>query len=101
MHLPTRTRLLTATPLIALTALAACGGDDDGDSGDTAAATTTAAPASSGSTAPADDAPAGELPDQIRIAYQQVPNGDLVVKNLGYLEEAFGPDVEIEWNLFA
>ena len=48
------------------------------------------------------DAPADvEAPETIRIAYQQVPNGDLIVKNQGWLEEAFGPDVTIEWNLFA
>ena len=30
-----------------------------------------------------------------------MPNGDLIVKNQGWLEEAFGPDVNIEWSLFA
>lgn len=42
----------------------------------------------------------GKLPDTITIGYQNIPNGDLVVKNLGYLEKAFGDDVEIEWKLF-
>lgn len=56
--------------------LAACGSDDAGDAG------------------------SGDLPATIRIGYQQIPNGDLVVKNLGWLEEAFGPDVKVEWNLF-
>lgn len=103
MYFRTSTRLLTAAALVALTALAACGGDDSGDPAaattapeSTAVSDTTAAPDTT-----AGEVPAGELPDKIRIAYQQVPNGDLVVKNLGYLEEAFGPDVDIEWNLFA
>ena len=73
----------------------------DAATSDTAAADDTTAPPDSaapdGSAAPAD----GALPETIRIAYQQVPNGDLVVKNNGWLEEAFGPDVTIEWNLFA
>ena len=38
-------------------------------------------------------------PDKITIAYQVIPNGDLVVKHEGWLEEAF-PDTEIEWKLF-
>lgn len=41
-----------------------------------------------------------ELPDSITIGYQLIPNGDLIVKHEGWLEEAFGPDVEIEWTLF-
>ena len=40
-----------------------------------------------------------EAPDKIMIGYQAIPNGDLVVKNEGWLEEAF-PDTEIEWKLF-
>ncbi len=41
-----------------------------------------------------------ELPDTITIGYQLIPNGDLIVKHEGWLEEAFGPDVTIEWKLF-
>ncbi len=113
MRSTTRTRLLAATVAVAaLLAVTACGSDDDA-AGSTAPADS-AAPADSTapteSTAPADstapvdsasDTDGGATPDTIRIAYQQVPNGDLIVKNNGWLEEAFGPDVTIEWNLFA
>ena len=68
-------------------------------------ATTDAAPADTTADTTADSAAdAGapvEAPETIHIAYQQVPNGDLIVKNQGWLEEAFGPDVDIEWSLFA
>lgn len=66
--------LLTAS-IVASLALAACGSDSDG--GGSAANPTT-----------------------IRIGYQIIPNGDLIVKNKGWLEEAFGKDVKIEWSLF-
>ena len=123
-----RTRLLAAVTVVAALALAACGSDDDASSA-TDAPTATAADAAATATDPAgtevattDAAPADttddttdettadstadagapvEAPDTIQIAYQQVPNGDLIVKNQGWLEEAFGPDVNIEWNLFA
>jgi taurine transport system substrate-binding protein len=60
---------------------AACGGSDD--------------TSSSGS----DGESSSSAPEKLVIAYQAIPNGDLVVKNLGYLEEAL-PDTEIEWKLF-
>ena len=123
-----RTRLLAAVTVVAALALAACGSDDDASSATDAPTATTAdagADAAATATDPAgtevattDAAPADttddttadstsdagapvEAPDTIQIAYQQVPNGDLIVKNQGWLEEAFGPDVNIEWNLFA
>ena len=73
--------------------------------GPNASNTASTQPASTEATQPpTTDAPsttaAAALPEKIRIAYQQVPNGDLVVKQLGWLEEAFGPDVKIEWSLF-
>lgn len=74
--------LWLAVPLVL--ALAACGGT----SGTSATSSTTAGGAS----------PAA-APDTIRIAYQEVPNGDLIVKNKGWLEEAF-PDSTIEWKKF-
>lgn len=80
-------RGLLALAAVAVFAVASCGDDDQ-------TSTTTAAPATN---APA---PEQNLPTTIRIAYQQVPNGDLVVKNLGWLEEAFGDSVTIEWSLF-
>jgi taurine transport system substrate-binding protein len=46
------------------------------------------------------DATSGEL-STIRIGYQLIPNGDLVVKDQKLLEKAFGPKVKIEWKQFA
>lgn len=63
--------------------VAACGSDDD-------------EPASAEGSG--DDGGSG-APDTIVIGYQLIPNGDLVVKAEGWLEEAF-PDSEIEWKLF-
>jgi taurine transport system substrate-binding protein len=63
---------------------AACGDDDSADSsGD----------GSGGGNPPA------TTPETITIGYQAIPNGDLVVKHEGYLEEAF-PDTKIEWKVF-
>lgn len=75
---------------------AACSDDKKSD------ATTTTAGGSETSAVPSTDsaAPAEDLPDTITIGYQNVPNGDLIVKHEGLLEAAFGPDVKIEWKLF-
>jgi taurine transport system substrate-binding protein len=43
----------------------------------------------------------GDAPKTIRIGYQLIPNGDLVVKDQQLLEKAFGKDVSIEWKQFA
>ncbi|SDG50543.1 taurine ABC transporter substrate-binding protein [Klenkia brasiliensis] len=45
-----------------------------------------------------DDSADGDRPT-IRIAYQNFPSGDLVVKDQGWLEDAL-PDYDIEWTLF-
>lgn len=69
---------LLAFALLALAlmgAVAACG-EDEGTSGDGAAA-----------------------PSELRIAYQLIPNGDLIVKDQGWLEDAL-PDTEIKWVKF-
>ncbi|HEX8103997.1 MAG TPA: ABC transporter substrate-binding protein [Solirubrobacteraceae bacterium] len=68
---------LAALAVLALL-LAGCGGDDEGSGGGKAS---------------------GGAPKTIRIAYQAIPNGDLVVKHEKYLEKAF-PDSKIEWKLF-
>jgi taurine transport system substrate-binding protein len=72
-------RWLLAVLVAVLISAVACG-DDGGGGGD-------------------DDGTASGVPDTITIGYQAIPNGDLVVKNEGWLEEAF-PDTEIEWTLF-
>ncbi len=77
--------------LLAITATAAACGSDSKDS---STSNTTAAGASTGSSTAT-----GALPDKITIGYQEIPNGDLIVKEQGWLEEAL-PDTEIEWKLF-
>ena len=92
-----RTRLVPLVAGLALLA-AACGDDNESSSTSAAAAATTAA-APETSAAPASTAPDAAVPDTIRIGYQNVPGGLLIVKNQGWLEEAF-PDSTIEWSLF-
>jgi len=82
--------LLVLAMVLAAFGLVACGGDDSG-SEDTASAETT----SSTDSAATDSSAPGE----IRIGYQLIPNGDLIVKNQGWLEEAF-PDSTIKWVKF-
>lgn len=84
-------RALLALILLAALTAAGCGGSDD-DGGDATAASGTAA-----ATQAADEG-AG-APEKITIAYQAIPNGDLIVKHEGWLEEAF-PETEIEWKIF-
>lgn len=83
--------LAILSALAASIALAACGDSDSSES--TASATTPAAEsetvADTGSAAP----------DTIRVGYQLIPNGDLIVKHNGWLEEAF-PDSTIKWVKF-
>ena len=43
---------------------------------------------------------ASGLPSKIVIGYQNIPNGDLIVKHDGLLEAAFGDAVTVEWKLF-
>jgi taurine transport system substrate-binding protein len=80
-------RFLPALLLVGVLALAACGSDDDGgaNASATGASSTTAAK------------PAG--PKKITIAYQAIPNGDLVVKHERWLEQSL-PGTKIEWKLF-
>lgn len=82
---PARAVLALIAALLCSLALAACGSDDDTPAADAAGATTTAT--------------AEALPDKITIAYQLIPNGDLIVKNKRWLEEAL-PGVTIEWKQF-
>jgi taurine transport system substrate-binding protein len=73
--------LLLTIPALAL---AACGSDDNSDNNATAAASKPAVAAA---------------PKTLTIAYQAIPNGDLVVKHERWLEKAL-PDTKIEWKLF-
>ncbi len=101
MSIRTRRPLPVAAVLAAaVLAVAGCSssGSADGASSsapDTEAAAATSAAAPSASSAPA----AADAPAEIRIAYQAIPNGDLVVKNQGWLEEAL-PGTTITWTKF-
>jgi taurine transport system substrate-binding protein len=70
---------------VAALALGACGSSDD-DSGAATAGSTAAAATP-------------KAPAKITIAYQAIPNGNLVVKHEGWLEKAL-PNTKIEWKLF-
>jgi taurine transport system substrate-binding protein len=69
----------------AVLGVAACGNSDDNGSDSSSSSSSTTA--------------SGGTPEKIVIAYQAIPNGDLIVKNKGWLEEAL-PDTQIEWKLF-
>ena len=71
--------LSLAAVLVAVALLAGCGSSTTSDS--------SASPAAAGA------------PSEIRIAYQLIPNGDLIVKDQGWLEAAF-PDTTIKWVKF-
>src|SRR6185503_13366709 len=73
-------------------------GDDAGAAASSAAAPASSAEPAASATAASSEAaaPAGAAPDTIRIGYQLIPNGDAIVRQLGWLEEAL-PDTKIEW----
>jgi taurine transport system substrate-binding protein len=74
-----RRALLGALPILVALSVAACGSDNGGS-----------ATASK---------PSSEAPSKITVAYQAIPNGDLVVKHEKWLEKAL-PNTQIEWKLF-
>ena len=81
---PLATALVAAVACVALAALlVACGSSSSDD--------TSASPAASGGAAAA--------PSELRIGYQLIPNGDLVVKDQGWLEAAL-PNTKITWVKF-
>jgi len=84
MQRPRRRRTLAVAiaAIAAVALLASCGDDSEGGSDTSDAAGGGAA-----------------VPEKLVIGYQHIPNGDLIVKNQGWLEEAL-PDTEIEWKLF-
>jgi taurine transport system substrate-binding protein len=74
-----RRALLGAVPILVALSVAACGSDNGGS-----------ATASK---------PSNDAPSKITVAYQAIPNGDLVVKHEKWLETAL-PNTRIEWKLF-
>ena len=56
-------------------------------------------PAAAATTTPVTAEPASALPAELRIGYQLIPNGDLIVKDQGWLEAAL-PDTTIKWIKF-
>lgn len=52
-----------------------------------------------GQDAPEPSSADSSMPSSIRIGYQSIPNGDLIVKRQGLLEKAL-PDTEITWTKF-
>ncbi|HWJ97457.1 MAG TPA: glycine betaine ABC transporter substrate-binding protein [Acidimicrobiales bacterium] len=91
-HQRHRRPALVAVVLAAAISLVAvgCGSSDSGSSKDDP--TTTAAAAK-------DTGKKVDAPKKLRIAYQAIPNGDLIVKQQKLLEKAL-PGTEIDWQLF-
>ncbi|HTU14322.1 MAG TPA: aliphatic sulfonate ABC transporter substrate-binding protein [Solirubrobacterales bacterium] len=96
---PTSTRqwriLLVLAALAASIMLIACGGDSDSSDSTADASPSTSADTTGASTTTA----SSTAPETITIGYQLIPNGDLIVKSEGYLEQAF-PDSTIKWVKF-
>lgn len=63
------------------------------------ATTMLAAGCGTGSSASESASDSSGAPAELRIGYQAIPNGDLVVKSKGWLEEAL-PDTKITWTKF-
>lgn len=76
-----RRHVIAAIAAVGALAMVGCGGTSDS----TGTATSTSA--------------TGDAPSKITIGYQLIPNGDLVVKNKGWLEAAL-PNTTIEWKAF-
>ena len=83
--------LLVLAMILAAFGLVACGGSDDSSSDSTDEATA--------SSTESTDTASTDAPSEIRIGYQLIPNGDLIVKGEGWLEEAF-PESTIKWVKF-
>lgn len=106
MSIRTRSPLPVAAVLAAaLLAVAGCSSSGSAEGADGAASSAAdtspaAVPASAAASAQsATAAAAGDVPAEIRIAYQAIPNGDLIVKNQGWLEAAL-PGTTITWTKF-
>ncbi len=90
MHHHRFRRSIAGLAILGAVALAGtgCSSDSEGSSGSEGGSDTTAAVET-----------VENAPDTITIAYQNIPNGDLIVKNQKLLEKAL-PDTKIEWKLF-
>jgi len=89
-HQRHRRTYVAVAVIAAVLSIAAVGCGSDKSDG---ASSTTAKDASTTTTAPI------KAPDKLTIAYQAIPNGDLIVKQQKLLEKAL-PDTKIEWKLF-
>jgi len=91
--------MFAATGIVILAAaLAACGGSNGGSSS-SAAPTSSAASSSALPVCPLGEADAS-ITTTARIAYQKIPNGDLIVKEQQVLEKCM-PNATITWSVFA
>ena len=89
--------LAVSVAAAAAVVLAACGGSGGSASSESASG------GASGSGAAAScplGAPDESITTTARIAYQKIPNGDLIVKEQGILEKCM-PNATITWNVFA
>jgi taurine transport system substrate-binding protein len=91
-----------AVAALALASLVSCSSTTETSTGGPGGGSSpgrTAAGGSTGTTPSGSVPTVANPPEKITIAYQLIPNADLVVKNYGWLEEAL-PDTEIEWKQF-
>lgn len=85
-----------AAATITAAALAACGGSEEAAPADAAAEETVTESASGCVLGEPDDS----VTTEVRIAYQHIANGDLIVKEQQILENCL-PNAVINWNLFS
>ena len=84
-----KTIVAVSAAALAAVALAACGGSGDSSSSSSGAAASCPL-----------GAPDESITSTVRIAYQKIPNGDLIVKDQKILENCM-PKATITWNVFA
>lgn len=82
--------LAAGAAVLAVMTLAACGGSGDSSSSSSGGA---------GGSCPLGE-PDESITTTVRIAYQKIPNGDLIVKDQQILENCM-PNATITWNVFA
>jgi taurine transport system substrate-binding protein len=89
---PKHVGTLLAAPLVLALALSGCAGDSEAGDSEAGIATSSA-----GEDCPF--TPDTSVTSTARIGFQHIPNGDLVVKDLGLLEACM-PNAEITWSKF-